>query len=99
MTGHGFRGIAPHFAEFRGRHIRDTVRQSDIQELTHQIELKIGPYLQYIRVNGALVGLDLVCGVLPGRDRQSNQAADTVGARLKEGGLCGRLQRHYQEPP
>lgn len=48
---------APHFAEFLTRHIRDTVRQWDVKELTQQIELNIGPDLQYIRVNGTVVGL------------------------------------------
>lgn len=56
------RDAAPHFSEFLARHIRDTVRQWDIKELTHQIELSIGPDLQYIRVNGTVVGL--IIGVI-----------------------------------
>ncbi|HWK71849.1 MAG TPA: DUF445 domain-containing protein [Burkholderiaceae bacterium] len=47
---------APHFADFLTRHIGDTVRKWDGQDMSHQIELSIGPDLQRIRVSGTLVG-------------------------------------------
>lgn len=50
------RGIAPEFAGFLTRHIADTVRQWDDREMSEQIELNIGKDLQYIRINGTMVG-------------------------------------------
>lgn len=50
------RGMAPDFADFLTRHIRDTVHNWDAQEMTRQIELNIGKDLQRIRINGTLVG-------------------------------------------
>ncbi len=38
------------------RHIADTVRQWDEQELVQTLELSVGKDLQYIRLNGTLVG-------------------------------------------
>ncbi|MBY4869481.1 DUF445 domain-containing protein [Burkholderia sp. Bp9017] len=48
--------MAPDFADFLMRHIRDTVRNWDDREMSRQIELNIGKDLQYIRINGTLVG-------------------------------------------
>jgi uncharacterized membrane-anchored protein YjiN (DUF445 family) len=48
--------IAPEFAEFLTRHVRDTVRAWDGREMADQIELNIGKDLQAIRVNGTIVG-------------------------------------------
>ncbi|KWC44476.1 DUF445 domain-containing protein [Burkholderia ubonensis] len=48
--------MAPDFADFLMRHIRDTVRNWDAREMSRQIELNIGKDLQYIRINGTLVG-------------------------------------------
>ena len=48
--------LAPEFAEFLTRHVRDTVRQWDGREMAEQIELNIGKDLQAIRVNGTIVG-------------------------------------------
>ncbi|WP_179400584.1 DUF445 domain-containing protein [Burkholderia guangdongensis] len=48
--------MAPDFAAFLTRHIRDTVRNWDAREMSEQIELNIGKDLQYIRINGTLVG-------------------------------------------
>lgn len=48
--------LAPEFAEFLTRHVRDTVREWDGRELAVQIELNIGKDLQAIRVNGTIVG-------------------------------------------
>lgn len=48
--------LAPEFAEFLTRHVRDTVREWDGREMADQIELNIGKDLQYIRINGTLVG-------------------------------------------
>ncbi|KVO30016.1 hypothetical protein WJ74_23785 [Burkholderia ubonensis] len=48
--------MAPDFADFLMRHIRDTVRDWDAREMSRQIELNIGKDLQYIRINGTLVG-------------------------------------------
>jgi len=50
------RSIAPEFAEFLTRHISDTVKSWDAQEMSQQIELNIGRDLQFIRINGTLVG-------------------------------------------
>jgi uncharacterized membrane-anchored protein YjiN (DUF445 family) len=48
--------LAPEFAEFLTRHVRDTVREWDGREMADQIELNIGKDLQAIRVNGTIVG-------------------------------------------
>jgi uncharacterized membrane-anchored protein YjiN (DUF445 family) len=50
------RGVAPEFAGFLTRHIADTVKQWDDREMSEQIELNIGKDLQYIRINGTIVG-------------------------------------------
>ena len=50
------RGVAPEFAGFLTRHIADTVKQWDNREMSAQIELNIGRDLQYIRINGTIVG-------------------------------------------
>ena len=48
--------VAPDFAEFLTRHISDTVKSWDARDMSHQIELNIGKDLQFIRINGTLVG-------------------------------------------
>lgn len=50
------RGVAPEFAGFLTRHIADTVKQWDNREMSALIELNIGKDLQYIRINGTIVG-------------------------------------------
>jgi uncharacterized membrane-anchored protein YjiN (DUF445 family) len=50
------RATAPEFAGFLTRHIADTVRNWDSKEMADQIELNIGKDLQYIRINGTVVG-------------------------------------------
>jgi uncharacterized membrane-anchored protein YjiN (DUF445 family) len=50
------RSAAPEFAEFLTRHIADTVKNWDSKEMSQQIELNIGKDLQYIRINGTVVG-------------------------------------------
>jgi uncharacterized membrane-anchored protein YjiN (DUF445 family) len=50
------RTLAPAFSSFLTRHISDTVKAWDEQDLSRQIELNIGKDLQFIRVNGTLVG-------------------------------------------
>jgi len=50
------RGAAPEFAGFLTRHIADTVRNWDSTEMSAQVELNIGKDLQYIRINGTVVG-------------------------------------------
>jgi uncharacterized membrane-anchored protein YjiN (DUF445 family) len=50
------RTLAPAFSSFLTRHISDTVKAWDAKDLSHQIELNIGKDLQFIRVNGTLVG-------------------------------------------
>lgn len=49
-------GVAPEFAGFLTRHIADTVKHWDSAALSHQVELNIGKDLQYIRINGTIVG-------------------------------------------
>jgi uncharacterized membrane-anchored protein YjiN (DUF445 family) len=48
--------LAPAFSRFLTRHISDTVKAWDEKDLSRQIELNIGKDLQFIRVNGTLVG-------------------------------------------
>lgn len=48
--------VAPDFAAFLTRHISDTVKGWDARDMSHQIELNIGKDLQFIRINGTLVG-------------------------------------------
>lgn len=50
------RGAAPEFAGFLTRHIADTVKHWDSGEMSHQVEINIGKDLQYIRINGTIVG-------------------------------------------
>lgn len=50
------RAMAPDFSQFLTRHISDTVRNWDPHEMSRQIELNIGKDLQYIRINGTVVG-------------------------------------------
>jgi uncharacterized membrane-anchored protein YjiN (DUF445 family) len=50
------RSAAPEFAQFLTGHIADTVKRWDSAEMSEQIELNIGKDLQFIRINGTLVG-------------------------------------------
>jgi uncharacterized membrane-anchored protein YjiN (DUF445 family) len=50
------RSAAPEFAIFLTRHIADTVKNWDSREMSEQIELNIGKDLQFIRINGTVVG-------------------------------------------
>lgn len=50
------RRMTPDFAAFITRHITDTVNGWNNKELADQIELNIGKDLQFIRINGTLVG-------------------------------------------
>lgn len=53
--------MAPDFAQFLTAHIRDTVKGWDSKEMSRQIELNIGKDLQYIRINGTIVGGCIGC--------------------------------------
>ncbi|WP_312240373.1 DUF445 domain-containing protein [Pantoea sp.] len=68
------RSVAPEFSSFLTRHISDTVKSWDARDMSQQIELNIGKDLQFIRINGTLVGgtiglilylLSQLPGVLP----------------------------------
>lgn len=48
--------MAPDFADFITRHISGTVRGWDARDMSRQIELNVGRDLQYIRMNGTIVG-------------------------------------------
>lgn len=48
--------LAPDMAQFLAEHISDTVKRWDAQELSELVELHIGKDLQFIRINGTLVG-------------------------------------------
>ncbi|WP_415831419.1 DUF445 domain-containing protein [Cupriavidus plantarum] len=48
--------MAPDFADFITRHISATVRSWNARDMSRQIELNVGKDLQYIRMNGTLVG-------------------------------------------
>lgn len=59
LNGHleqAARRAAPDFATFLTRHISDTVKSWDASDMSRQIELNIGKDLQFIRINGTLVG-------------------------------------------
>ena len=49
-------GLAPEVSQFVAQHIQDTVQRWDAQEMSQLIELNIGKDLQYIRINGTVVG-------------------------------------------
>lgn len=48
--------LAPEVSEFIARHIRETVQRWDARELSALVEQHIGKDLQFIRINGTLVG-------------------------------------------
>ena len=48
--------LAPEFSAFLTRHISDTVKSWDARDMSYQVELNIGKDLQFIRINGTLVG-------------------------------------------
>ncbi|VVD90610.1 hypothetical protein PEP31012_01593 [Pandoraea eparura] len=48
--------MAPGFADFVTEHIRATVHGWNAEHLSQQIRLSVGQDLQYIRINGTLVG-------------------------------------------
>jgi uncharacterized membrane-anchored protein YjiN (DUF445 family) len=48
--------LAPDVSQFIARHIQDTVQRWDAQELSALVEQHIGKDLQFIRINGTLVG-------------------------------------------
>ena len=48
--------MAPEISQFFGTHIADTVKRWDAQELSDLIEWNIGRDLQFIRINGTIVG-------------------------------------------
>ncbi|MEQ6434765.1 DUF445 family protein [Comamonas sp. w2-DMI] len=48
--------LAPDVSQFIGQHIADTVKRWDAEQLSELIETHIGKDLQYIRINGTLVG-------------------------------------------
>jgi uncharacterized membrane-anchored protein YjiN (DUF445 family) len=48
--------MAPGFADFVTEHIRATVHGWNAEHLSRQIRLSVGQDLQYIRINGTLVG-------------------------------------------
>ena len=50
------RGLAPELSQSVARHISNTVRQWDDRTLVRDVELSVGRDLQFIRVNGTLVG-------------------------------------------
>ncbi|TKI05130.1 DUF445 domain-containing protein [Martelella alba] len=48
--------LTPNFAAFLTGHISDTVKSWNTADMSQQVELNIGKDLQYIRINGTLVG-------------------------------------------
>ena len=50
------RGAGPEFAQFLTKHIADTVKNWDSRDMSEQVELNIGKDLQFIRINGTIVG-------------------------------------------
>lgn len=74
-------GLAPDVSRFVAQHIRDTVQRWDAQELSRLIELHIGRDLQYIRINGTVVG-GLIGLVLFGCTHLAGHAAEIVRRAL-----------------
>jgi uncharacterized membrane-anchored protein YjiN (DUF445 family) len=59
LNGHlesAARSAGPEFAQFLTRHIADTVKNWDSRDMSEQVELNIGKDLQFIRINGTIVG-------------------------------------------
>ena len=50
------KSLAPEVSQFVAQHIQDTVQRWDAQDMAQLIELNIGTDLQYIRINGTIVG-------------------------------------------
>ena len=50
------KGLAPEVSQFVAQHIQDTVQRWDAADMSALIELNIGKDLQYIRINGTVVG-------------------------------------------
>jgi uncharacterized membrane-anchored protein YjiN (DUF445 family) len=48
--------LAPEVSQFIAKHIQETVQRWDAQELSDLVEQHIGKDLQFIRINGTLVG-------------------------------------------
>lgn len=48
--------VAPDLSQFVAEHIRNTVDRWDAREMARLVELHIGSDLQYIRINGTVVG-------------------------------------------
>ena len=48
--------VAPDLSQFVAEHIRNTVDRWDAKEMARLVELHIGSDLQYIRINGTVVG-------------------------------------------
>lgn len=65
--------IGPDFAQVLTRHISDTVKNWNANDLSHQIELNIGKDLQKIRINGTIVG-GLIGAILFGLSSLLQQA-------------------------
>jgi len=57
--------ITPDFAEFITKHIKITIQNWDSKDMSRQIEINIGKDLQYIRINGTIVGA-IIGGILYG---------------------------------
>ncbi len=53
---HWVQDLAPDVSQFISQHIEDTVRRWDAREMSDLIELQVGRDLQYIRINGTVVG-------------------------------------------
>lgn len=53
---HWVQDLAPDVSQFISQHIEDTVQRWDAREMSELIELHIGKDLQYIRINGTVVG-------------------------------------------
>lgn len=49
-------GLAPELSQFVAQHIQDTVQRWNANDMARLIELNIGKDLQYIRINGTIVG-------------------------------------------
>ncbi len=48
--------VAPDLSQFVAEHIRNTVDRWDAKEMARLVELHIGSDLQFIRINGTVVG-------------------------------------------
>ena len=81
------RSAAPEFAAVPDpAHLRHRASNWDSKEMSEQIELNIGKDLQFIRINGTIVG---------GHDRRGAVPGVAIAGLDRHGGTCRLGQAHF----